>query len=549
MTTRRAQTVGLIAVALSMGTACLGTIDGGDPAGGLDPGRVTTRRLNATEYDNTIRDLLGVDLRPSRTFEFLPDEFGDGFDNDGDVLSLAPISIEKYLAAARASIERALDPQPANAAVRARIVVCAPPATPEAECGRRILEGFTRRAFRRTLASGEIDPYLGLIDLARRNGDSFEVGLAVALSAVLVSPDFLFRPEIDPVPGKTRPLGGFELASRLSYFLWASMPDDELLARAESGALADKAEIGRQVRRMLADGKAGAFTNAMVGQWMHTIALDFAKPDNRLYPRWQEPLRAAMAAEVRAFLAPILAGQAPAQDLLLARYTYANRPLAQYYGLPGAERLPIDRFERIDLPDASRGGVLRQGSFLVATSHPDTHSPTRRGKWILERLLCRKPPPPPPNVPGFQPAQVAGGTLRQKLERTHHAMGGTCAACHAFIDPMGFALEHYDGAGLWRDQDGGLPIDASGAMPDTDVPFDGAGELSAAIAADPRFPACVAKQVMTYALGRHLTEADQPAIDALGARFQESGFSFPALVEQIAQSPLLTHRRAEKETP
>ncbi|HET6282014.1 MAG TPA: DUF1592 domain-containing protein [Polyangia bacterium] len=568
------KSAGMWSAALSicaLTAACTGSVDGGGgpnpPASGnagnngtggaggtgpgnpsaIDPGRVTVRRLNGAEYDNTIRDLIGLDLKPSKMFEFIEDEWGDGFNNDADVLSLSPISIEKYLSAAQFVITQALDPLPANAAIRSRIVTCTTPATAEAECGKRIVADFAKRAFRRTVQADELPPYLTLIDLAKTNGDTFEAGLKLALASVLMAPDFLFRVEIDPMFGVQRAVTDFELASRLSYFLWASMPDAELIARAEAGVLKTPAEITKQVARMLADPKSSGFTTAMVQQWMHTVSLQFAKPDVTFYPTWQEPLRAAMEEEVRAFLAPVLGGQTPARELLTANYTFANRALGQFYGLPGAANLPVDRFDKVMLTDARRGGVLRQGSFLVLTSHPNTHSPTKRGKWILERLLCRKPPPPPPNIPAFEPTQVQGGTLRQKLEKTHHMMGSICAGCHTFIDPMGFALENYDGAGLWRDKDNGLDIDATGSMPETGVKFNGAAELSAAIAADDRFPACMAKHVLTFALGRHMTDADQPAIDDLGKRFSAGGFKVPALVDLVAQSPLMTRRTAEKD--
>jgi hypothetical protein len=256
-----------------------------------------------------------------------------------------------------------------------------------------------------------------------------------------------------------------------------------------------------------------------------------------------------MEQETRAFLAPILAGDAPATDLLTANYSFVNQALAQYYGLPDAAQIPADQFVRVTLPDARRGGVLRQGSFLVLTSHPDTHSPTRRGKWILDRLLCRKPPPPPPDVPAFDPNVSSDGTLRQKLETLHQGAASSCAACHALIDPMGFALENYDGVGQWRDLDNGLPVDASGTMPETGVPFNGAAELSTAIAADPRFASCVSQQLLTYALGRHTTANDRPVIDALGQGFASGGYNLAALVSSVATSNAMTLRHAEAAAP
>jgi hypothetical protein len=514
----------------------------------IEAGRVTIRRLNKLEYDNTVRDLLGLNLAPSKMFDFVDDEWGDGFNNDADVLSLSPLSIEKYLTSAQFLIDKALDPAPANAAVRNKIMVCAVPAMPEADCGRRIIGDFAKRAFRKPASTEDVNAFFALIDVAKKQGDNFEAGIKVALAAVLVAPDFLFRAEIDPTPGTERALDNWELASRLSYFVWASMPDDELFQKAEQKALTNPQEIARQIGRMLGDGKtASGFTQAMVEQWMQTVELRSAEPDVKFFPTWQIALRDAMEQEVRATLGPILTGMAPAQDLVGAKYVYANRALAQFYGLSGAASVPADRFEKVMVTDDKRGGVLRGGNLLVGSSHPDTHSPTRRGKWILERLLCEHPPPPPAMVPSFQPTMIAEGTLRQKLERVHVSMGASCNVCHSFIDPMGFALEHYDGAGAWRDQDNRLPVDATGIMPGTMEKFDGAAQLSALIAKDPRLPACMAKQFLTYGLGRKMGDKDQAVIQDLGKKFMEGGYKVPQLVELVAQSPLMTRRQAEKD--
>jgi hypothetical protein len=517
------------------------------PPGEADPGRVTAHRLNAREYDNTIRDLVGLDLQPSTQFEFPADEWGDGFDNDADVLTVSPLSIEKYLAAAQSVIAQALDP--VNAAARQAILLCDPTDAANATCVDQILGEFARRAFRRPIEGDELVPYRALVDLALTSGDDVERGLNNALAAMLVAPDFLYRVEPDAQADVIRALNGFELASRLSYFIWASMPDEELFTAAEQGVLGTADGITTQVQRLLADAKSSAFLDVLVKQWLHTVELDFAEPDVRVFPSWQPSLELSMEQETRAFLAPIVAGEAPATDLLTANYSFVNQALAQYYGLPDAAQIPADQFVRVTLPDARRGGVLRQGSFLVLTSHPDTHSPTRRGKWILDRLLCRKPPPPPPDVPAFDPNVSSDGTLRQKLETLHQGAASSCAACHALIDPMGFALENYDGVGQWRDMDNGQPVDASGAMPETGVAFNGAAELSVAIAADPRFASCVSQQLMTYALGRHTTADDRPAIDALGQAFAAGGYDLAALVKSVATSNAMILRHSEAATP
>lgn len=517
------------------------------PPGEADPGRVTAHRLNAREYDNTIRDLVGLDLTPSQQFEFPEDEWGDGFNNDANVLTVSPLSIEKYLAAAQFVIAQALDP--INAAARQRILLCDPNDAAATTCVTDIVAEFARRAFRRPLEVDEVTPYVGLVDLAIAQGDTVEVGLHSALSAVLVAPDFLYRVEADPQPDVIRALNGFELASRLSYFVWASMPDEELFTAAAANGLGTPEQIKAQVQRMLADPKSSAFVDVMVEQWMQTIALDFVAPDTTVFPNWPASLEVALEQEVRAFLAPILAGTVPATDLLTADYTYANAALGQYYGLPDATTLPFDELVRVTLPDNRRGGVLRMGSFLLLTSHPDTHSPTRRGKWILDRLLCRKPPPPPADVPLFDPNVSSDGTLRQKLEMLHQGAATSCATCHTLIDPMGFALENYDGVGLWRDMDNGLPVDASGIMPETGVPFNGAAELSVAIAADPRFASCVSQQMLTYALGRHTTAMDRALIDNLGMQLSTGGFNMAALVESVATSNAMILRHAEAAAP
>jgi hypothetical protein len=511
------------------------------PPGPLAPGRVTLHRLIRLEYDNTIRDLFGLDLRPSRAFAFLPDEFGEGFNNNADVLTLSDLDVEKYLSASRDVAARALDP--ANAAARRRLLVCDPAA--DQACPRRIVLELGRRAFRRPVTAEEMAPYLALIDLAKQNGDDLERGLRLAVQGILMAPDFLFRVELDPAPGAAHALGGFELASRLSYFLWSSMPDEPLFAAAAAQELATPEAIVAQVRRMLADPRARALGDNLVAQWLETLKLGDLEIEAAAFPAWDEPLRAALGEETRQLFATVLDGSEPLATLLTARFTFANRRLGQHYGLAGAAGLPADRFTRVELPDDRRGGVLRMGAFLALTSHSNIHSPTKRGKWVLERMLCRPPPPPPGNIPNFEPTQVPMGTLREKLETSHQARGAVCASCHAVMDPVGFAFEHYDAVGAWRDQDGGRPVDATGTMPDSDVPFDGAAQLAAAIQQDPRFLACVSRKVLTYALGRGLGRADEPAVDDLAQRLAAGGGKLPSLLELVAASPLMTMRQPE----
>ncbi|HXI55205.1 MAG TPA: DUF1592 domain-containing protein [Polyangia bacterium] len=545
---------------------CSGNITGGNPGsnpppggggnggggggtsgnGAIEPGRVTAHRLNVREYNNTIRDLIGMDLKPATDFQFPDDEFGDGFNNDADVLTVSPLSVEKYLAAGQSVVAKALA---TGSAVRSRIMVCDPSGANEATCVNQILSTFARRAFRRPVTDDEIKPYAGLVTLVKSKGDSLDVGLQAALSGILTAPDFLYRIEIDPKPGEVRHLTDFELASRLSYFAWGSMPDDELLNSAQMGKLSQSDELSKQVKRLFADARASTFRDVMAEQWMQTVALPFATPDATLFPGWQPSLATAMDQEMRQLLTPVLGGAVSARDLLTAKYTFVNRALGQHYGLPGAASLPTDSFSRVDLTDTKRGGVLRQGAMLVLTSRPDRTSPTKRGKWVLEKLLCITPPSPPNNVPQLLPDPNFTGTWRQRLQQEHAKPGTSCAVCHALIDPAGFALEHYDGIGQWRELDNKQPIDATGKIPSAepgkDLSFDGADQLAQLIATDPRFASCMTKQFLTYATGRRMTDVDQPLISDIGAKFAKANFNVSTLVELVASSPAMTQRRAE----
>jgi hypothetical protein len=502
---------------------------------------VTLHRLNRLEYDNTVRDLLGVDLRPSVTFAFTEDEFGEGFDNNADVLSLSPVDGENYLKAARELVARALEP---GSAPRARIVIC-DPAADEAGCGLRILVAFGRRAFRRPVSEVEMKPYAGLIALARSKGDDFERGLRLALQATLMAPDFLFRVEANPAPGVTQPLGAWELASRLSYFLWSTMPDEPLFAAAEAGTLGKPEQTVAQVKRMLADPRADNFARNLGRQWLQLAELAKRSPDPRLFPGFSEALRADIESEAEAFFMGVARGQAGALDLLTGKYAFLNRRLAQHYGLTDVAARLGDKLERVALDGDRRGGVLRQAAFLTLTSHPDGNAPVKRGKWVLERLLCDPPPPKPGNVPNFEPGAIPQGSLRQKLELAHHSRGPVCAACHQGIDGVGFAFEHFDATGAWRDDDNGYPIDDSGTLPGTDVKFTGAAALTAALAADKRFPVCVARKVFGYALGRRLVDGDGPVLQEAAAKFAAQGHALPGLVEQVAQSAPFTSQQGE----
>jgi hypothetical protein len=515
---------------------------GGLNAGGLGPlggpGRVTLRRLNRREYDNTIRDLVFLDLKPAVTNEFPPEEMGDGFDNDGDVLVTNTLAAEKYLGAAQAVVKAAF----ADPTAKAKLITCA--VETDAACAGTTVAEFARRAFRRPVAADEMAPYMTLVDLAKTKGDNTETGVGLAFAAVLTSPDFLFMVEPDATPSVIRPLTAFEVATRLSYFIWSTMPDETLYQAALAGKLSQPADVVAQVQRMLADAKAVAFTDVMTSQWMQGMVLKTSEPDTTIFPSWKPTLRTAMEQELRLFMEGIVKGTAPATDLLTANYTYANQELAQFYGLPNAGSL-TEQFARVDVDLTRRGGVMRQGGFLVLTSHRDRTAPTLRGKWILSRLLCDPPPPPPGIIPALETEAPFEGTLRDRLEKLHETKGATCAGCHAVIDPMGFALENYDAIGQWRDMDGKYPVNATGTMPGTGVTFTGAADVTKIIVEDPRFSKCVAKKLMTFATGRKMNDADVPTLEDLGTKFKAGGSKLPQLAEWVATSVPMTSRQTE----
>jgi hypothetical protein len=505
----------------------------------IEPGRVVAHRLNRVEYNNTIRDLFyGLDLRPADAFPV--DNYAEGFDNNAQELRMSNLLFEKYLEAADKTVEAAF----ASGTSKARMVPCDLLAGDAASCARQVIAAFLERAFRRPLTEAELGPFVKLVDLARDQGDGAEVGVRLAMRAALVSPRFLFRIEPDPPQGTTRQLDDYEIASRLSYFLWSSMPDEELFARSKAKALSAPAELGRQVQRMLGDPRASALVDNLAGQWFYTRQLSELTPDPVIFPApaFDQSLRAAMKTETHLFLREILLGDTSATALLKADFTFANRRLAEHYGLPASRTLGTDLTRVVVAAGSHRGGLLTQGSWLTVTSHPDSTSPVKRGKWIMAELLCQEPPPPPPGVDNLAKGPQTG-TMRQRLAM--HSKVEPCRTCHQLMDDLGFGLENYDGIGRWRDNDEGAPIDASGVLPGTTVRFNNAVELAAALQKDPRFGRCMTRKLLTYAMGRGMEEADKPALDHLTERFVSSGHRFRSLVETIATSPLMTSRGGE----
>jgi mono/diheme cytochrome c family protein len=654
-----------------------------------DPGRVTLRRLNREEYNNTIRDLVGVDFRPAD--DFPSDDVGYGFDNIGDVLTLPPLLMEKYLAAAEKVADLAIlaadqpkgptrrfpapsiarggngnihgesgfwllasngevgvdhaftksgnyilrarafgqqagselpnlafliDGKPArsfevkneedspvvfeskikikmpvsrfaaaftndawypdfpdpkkrdrNLAIdwievvgpmyslpndlpesHKRIIFRRPTASNRREVAREVLQKFATRAFRRPVTPNELDRLVGLVDLALKNGDKFERGIQVAMQAILVSPHFLFRVELDTRPGAPRLLNDLELASRLSYFLWSSMPDDELLDLATRGQLRAGKNLDLQVARMLKDSKSKEFVENFAGQWLQTRNLKLASPDRGRFNQFDEPLRRAMAREVELFFAAVVHDDRPIADFLHADYTFLNERLAKHYGIAGVAG---DKFRRVHLTDAARGGVVTMASTLTVTSNPTRTSPVKRGKWILEEILGTPPPPPPPNVADLTvddqddkgKPKAPSTTLRVRMEK--HRADPNCASCHAKMDPLGFGLENFDAIGAWRDKDGPYPVDSSGVLPGGQK-FAGPVELKAVLMTRIKpFARCLTEKLMTYALGRGLEYQDRCVVEKVADSVLADGGKFSKLVSAIVHSDPFQKRGVE----
>ncbi len=704
-----------------------------------DPGRVTARRLNRAEYNNTVRDLLGVNSHPAD--DFPQDDSGYGFDNIGDVLSLSPVLMEKYLAAAEkvartavfgpeqlkptlvelrgqgqklvpgftplsdydttglslpnamhvtwrfpvdaeysfrfflngarpaaseavkfalwidgqqvqvldldaegkasfsenrqdfssltldfrtqvtagehwiaASIlnlydglptsyhgpnpsrkpepplpqfklrpdlgpeanerrrkafdERVKDKAHANEVRIGRIDVGGPydqvkgPAAEskkkiytcghlngghQAACAVKIVSNLARRAYRRPVTALELDQLTNLVSLAQKKGDSFEEGLGLALQAMLVSPHFLFRLEQDRPAAKAandeigQPINQSELASRLSYFLWSSMPDDELLHCAGQGTLRQPAVLQAQVQRMLQDEKARALVENFGGQWLELRKLESVRPDRERFPDFDEYLRMSVRRETEMFFESIVSEDRSIIDFIDGKYSFLNERLAKLYQIPGVKG---PQFRKVSLADnAQRGGILTQASILTISSYTTRTSPVLRGKWILENILNAPPPPPPPGVPNLDEAKVGTtASLRQQLEA--HRRNTTCAACHARMDPLGFGLEKFDAIGAWRTMDGKFPIDDSGLLPDGRT-FNGPAELRTILKADrDAFALCLTEKLLTYGLGRGLERYDRPTLKKIAAAVAASNYRFSSLVLGIVNSVPFQMRRS-----
>jgi len=417
----------------------------------------------------------------------------------------------------------------------------------ETACARTILTRLAHRAFRRPVSGDDVEPLLAFYQKGRVSGD-FESGIQSAIEAMLVSPEFLFRIEKDPVgPGSTdantaHHVSDVELASRLSFFLWSTIPDTELLDAAEKGKLKDPATLERQVRRMLDDPRADALVSNFAGQWLHLRNVETVKPDPILLP-FDEALRQAFLTETSLFVDSIFREDRSLLDLLSADYTFVNQRLAEHYGIP---RVYGSQFRRVTITDANRRGLLGQGSVLTVTSYPNRTSVVQRGKWILENLLGTPPPPPPPDVPELK-AAPHGKVLSMREQMEVHRANPTCAACHGRMDPIGFALENYDAVGRWRAEDAGAPIDASGKLPDGTA-FEGPAGLNQLLLTKYRddFVRTATEKLLTYALGRGVEYYDLPTIRSITSEAARDNYRISSLILAIIKSTPFQMRRASE---
>ena len=414
-----------------------------------------------------------------------------------------------------------------------RIMVAHPNnCVPESDAARQILETFTRRAFRRIVEADEVARYVKLFEQAQAHGETFEGGIKLALQAVLVSPHFVFKVERDRKEAdQPITLGEHELASRLSYFLWSTMPDEELLALADRGEL--RRQLEAQVRRMLKDPKVRTLGENFAGQWLQVRNLKTAMPDPKAYPAFDEDLRNAMMQETTLFFEAIVTEDRNLLDFLDADFTFVNERLAKHYGIPNVKG---EQFRKVSLAGMNRAGILSHASVLTVTSNPTRTSPVKRGKFILESLLNAPPPPPPPDVPDLQEEKeaVTSGSLRQRMEQ--HRTNPDCATCHQKMDPLGFALENFDGIGAWREKDGAFAIDATGELPDGRR-FKDSEELRRILRGNQEaFRRCLTEKLLTYALGRGVEYFDRCAVDEVCATVAARQDRFSELVLAIVRS-------------
>ena len=438
---------------------------------------------------------------------------------------------------------------PGETASRDRIFICRPDSAAdedEARCARTILSTLARRAFRRPVTDADIRPLLPFYETVRAEG-GFEAGIQAALERILIDPEFLFRIERDPAgvaPGTVYRLSDLELASRLSFFLWSTIPDDELLNVAARGALSDPGVLGQQVRRMLGDARSTALVDNFVSQWLMLRSVGGITPDPNLFPGFDENLREAFQRETELFVESQLREDRSVVDLLSADYTFLNERLARHYGIPDVHG---SRYRRVTLRGERRRGLLGHGGILAVTSYGNRTSPVLRAKWLLENILGTPPSPPPPDVPALPEAGTTPGEPRTVRERlAQHRRNPVCANCHAPMDPLGFALENFDAIGRWRTTDAGVAIDAAAVLADQTTRFEGpAGLRQVLLSRSEQFVETFTEKLLTYGLGRGLEYYDRPVIRSITRAAEADDYRWSSLILGIVESTPFRMRRTE----
>lgn len=506
-------------------------------ATGVAPGRSLIRRLNRNEYAATVRDLLDMHMDLAKFFP-ADGAGGEGFDNAAETLFLSPLHSEKYLEVAKFAMEFAAKEYKS----RARIFVAKPgPGVTADQAARKILDNFLPRAFRRPVTEGEVAPYVDLFRLAQKQGETFDNSILFALRGVLVSPHFLFRVESPNNSADPRPIDNYALASRLSYFLWGSMPDELLTDLAARGKLQDPEVLRQIIRIMLRNDRSVDFAQSFVEQWLHTRELSGDKaPDAKLFPEFtkDEDLRSDIRYQPILFFREVFLQNLSLTNFLDSKHSIGTTKLGRHFGLKLALR-PNQNSQPhwIELPENSnRGGLLGMPAVLSVSSYPYRTSPVLRGAWVLESILGTPPPPPPANVPPLEeaPAGKAPGTMKERLAQ--HRNNAVCASCHSRIDPFGFALENYDVTGKWRTEDGGKPIDASAELLDG-TKFNGPAEMrKVLLERKDLFIRHLTNKMLGYALGRGLTIKDSCTVDAIVAKVKQNNYSAQTLLEEIVLS-------------
>ncbi len=526
----------LLAILLASITGCaLGNIGGGDEessGGGAaalcgdkpSPGPQTIRRLTRFEYQNTIGALLGFGGELAK--DFAAEEIAYGFDNNADALNVSPVLAEQYLEAAESLAKRA---------DLGKLLPCDPLTLGEDACARQFIERFGARAYRRPLDGSE-QARLRAVFEAARDQDGFAAGARAVIEVILQSPQLLYRIE----EGKELSVTGVELASRLSFFLWGSPPDEVLLAAAREGRLKTAEDVATHATRMLDDARTRKMVSRFHAQWLGLDGLATVSKTKEAYPEFNDDVRRSMAEETRLFLDAVFWKEGKLEALFTTPWTFVDSKLARFYGVSVP---PSSGFVKVLFPAERRVGLLTQGSILTIYAKANQTSPVARGKFVREKLLCHELQPPPMNVVLAEPETAPGKTTRERF--AEHTSNPTCAGCHRYIDGIGFGFERYDGVGRFRTHEGALPVDASGSLTDTldvDGPFDGAIELGHKLATSEQVRSCVVTQWFRFAYGRKETSGDQCTLNKLRARFAASGYDMRTLLVALTQTDAFLYR-------